>query len=249
MKHVLAALVIALSVLCGSSRAQLQPIDICGTLVPGSGCPVVFQDTNSNLWSLSGTFGFGLGSQVRVVGGASACSACLLGSCISVTSMTICPQTIGVKYCLGTTAGGTPCACPSSGFGHGGCRNSQGWGANLNARGNPSVSADTVRLEGAGMPNGPALFFQGTQRVNGGTGVVFGDGVLCAGGTIVRLGVKTSSGGASTYPQSGDLSLVAAGTLVAGDVRDYQVWYRDAAAYCTAATFNTSDAVEITWTP
>jgi hypothetical protein len=34
-----------------------------------------------------------------------------------------------------------------------------------------------------------------------------------------------------------------------GGVRTYQAWYRNAAAFCSAATFNLTNAVEVTWTP
>jgi len=35
----------------------------------------------------------------------------------------------------------------------------------------------------------------------------------------------------------------------AGDVRRYQVWFRDAAAFCTASTFNLSNGLEASWSP
>jgi hypothetical protein len=31
--------------------------------------------------------------------------------------------------------------------------------------------------------------------------------------------------------------------------RAYQLWYRDAASFCTASTFNLTNAVEIAWEP
>jgi hypothetical protein len=32
-------------------------------------------------------------------------------------------------------------------------------------------------------------------------------------------------------------------------VRTYQAWYRNAAVFCTASTFNLSNGYSITWTP
>jgi hypothetical protein len=85
--------------------------------------------------------------------------------------------------------------------------------------------------------------------MNGGAGMVFGDGLLCVDGTLIRLGVKFNVLGKSTYPSGGDPVLSVSGGLVAGDVRDYQAWYRDAATYCSISTFNLTNAVEVTWVP
>jgi hypothetical protein len=54
----------------------------------------------------------------------------------------------------------------------------------------------------------------------------------------------------SQYPGVGDLSLSAAGGVAAGDVRVYQVWYRNAdPSFCTVSTFNLSNGVAVTWQP
>jgi len=55
-------------------------------------------------------------------------------------------------------------------------------------------------------------------------------------GSVVRLAMKTNLSGDSQYPE-------------AGDVRTYQVWYRNAAAFCTPATFNLSNGLRTTWRP
>jgi hypothetical protein len=98
------------------------------------------------------------------------------------------------------------------------------------------------------MPDSSALYFQGTTRTNGGAGAVFGDGLRCAGGTVVRLGTKTNSGGMSQFPAAGDPALSVKGGVTAGDTRTYQVWYRNAAAFCTTSTFNLTNGYEIVWT-
>jgi hypothetical protein len=120
-------------------------------------------------------------------------------------------------------------------------------GANLATSGMPSLSGDTLVLAGTGMPNSSALYFQGTTRVNAGLGVVFGDGLRCAGGSIVRLKTATNVGGASQFPVTGDPSVSVRGMVAAPGTRTYQVWYRNAAAFCTASTFNLSNGVEVNW--
>jgi len=48
-----------------------------------------------------------------------------------------------------------------------------------------------------------ALFFQGTPAVGGGQGAVFGDGLRCASGAVVRLAAKTAVAGAARFPTGG----------------------------------------------
>ena len=39
------------------------------------------------------------------------------------------------------------------------------------------------------------------------------------------------------------------GGTVAGDVRHFQVWYRDAAAFCSASTYNLTQGLTLTFGP
>jgi hypothetical protein len=92
------------------------------------------------------------------------------------------------------------------------------------------------------------LYFQGTTRLNAGNGAVFGDGLRCAGGTVVRLGTKANAAGASQYPVAGDLSVSAKGLITAPGTYTYQVWYRNAdQTFCTTNTFNLTNGYEIVW--
>jgi hypothetical protein len=111
------------------------------------------------------------------------------------------------------------------------------------------VGSDTIVLTTTGMPNGPGLYFQGDTKAVGGAGFSFGDGLLCASGTIIRLGVKFSAGGVSSYPGGGDPALSVSGALVPGDTRYYQQWFRDAITFCTSATFNLTNAMQVSWLP
>ncbi len=153
-------------------------------------------------------------------------------------------------YCFGD---GTGTACPcgnTSSFGaNEGCLNSLGQGGKLGSSGNASLSNDTLQLNGSQMANSSALYFQGTAQQTGGAGAVFGDGLRCAAGAITRLGTKTNAGGASTYPGIGDQSVSQRGVVLGAGMREYQVWYRNAATFCTASTFNLTNGLQVTWVP
>src|SRR5690606_34427 len=93
------------------------------------------------------------------------------------------------------------CPCGNVGAAGAGCANSIGNGAALTASGSASLSSADLVLEAAGLvPGQPGLYFQGTTRVNSGLGIVFGDGLRCAGGAVTRLGIvlADASGGSST---------------------------------------------------
>lgn len=151
-------------------------------------------------------------------------------------------------FCFGDGSG-TACPCGNSGAAGNGCANSLApTGAHLAATGAPSLAADTLALVGTSMGNGAALYFQGTTRVNAGAGGVFGDGLRCAGGSVIRLGTEANSGGTSQYPTGSNPPVSVRGMITApGSVRHYQCWYRNAAAYCTSDTFNLTNGLTVTW--
>lgn len=161
------------------------------------------------------------------------------------------PNEFVQSVCLGYGAGATACPCGNNGAAGGGCGSSViGIGAILYAGSGATLSNDGFYLNGADMPNGGALYFQGTALTQSGgtTGLAFGDGLLCLTGSIVRLGVKINSGGSSTYPGVGDPSISTQGGITEPGTRFYQVWYRDAApGFCTAATFNLTNAMKVLW--
>ncbi len=162
--------------------------------------------------------------------------------CFDVT-----PLFTGTGYCFGDGSA-TACPCGNAGTAGRGCANSlNAAGARLVATGAASITGDTLVLAGSGMPNSSALYFQGTSQQNGGLGAAFGDGLRCAGGSIVRLGTKVNSAGASSYPVGADPIVSVKGLVVAPGTRTYQVWYRNAAAFCTTDTFNLSNGLSIGW--
>ncbi|MBI5363186.1 MAG: choice-of-anchor B family protein, partial [Planctomycetes bacterium] len=143
---------------------------------------------------------------------------------------------------------GTACPCGNSGAPGRGCASSIGAGAVLTASGAASIANDTLVLSGAEMPaNGTVLYLQADTADGAGLGTPLGDGLRCVTGSVVRLGTKHNAGGASQIPDGGDPALHVVGGTSAGVTRYYQAWYRNAATYCTSATYNWSNAVAVGW--
>lgn len=160
---------------------------------------------------------------------------------------------LGSPYCFGDGTGATcPCGASTSRFEGVGCLNSTGRGGKLRGMGQASLQvgshpAATAILKGSGMPNMPALYLQGTLRIQGGSGVPFGAGLRCAGGAVVRLGVKMNVNGASQYPGPSDPPLHVRGAVTEPGIRLYQIWYRDPAGTCGSLGFNFSNAIQVVW--
>jgi hypothetical protein len=167
---------------------------------------------------------------------------------ISPVTITISNLDIGTPYCFGDgSATACPCANASPVGNASGCLSSLGTGGKLTAVGTASLSGDDVVLNGSQMPNSSALYFQGMTRQSGGMGIVFGDGLRCVGGSIARLKTVTNTLGVSQIPQAGDPSLSVKGNITSPGTRTYQIWYRNAAGFCSASTFNLSNGLEIAW--
>ncbi|MBK7874831.1 MAG: right-handed parallel beta-helix repeat-containing protein [Planctomycetes bacterium] len=142
----------------------------------------------------------------------------------------------------------TDCPCANFGASGNGCANSvNASGANLAATG--AAATDDVVLNGSGMPaNVACIYLQGDALED----AIFGDGVRCAGGALVRLRTKVNAGGASSFPEAGvdTVTLSARGgvTVGSGAVRYYQTYYRNsAAAFCPPETFNVTNGWQIAW--
>ena len=142
------------------------------------------------------------------------------------------------SFCNGGAATGCPCGTtPPWAFGYG-CLNSGGTAGALWALpGLPSLSGTLGLQVDHLLPATMGLLFEGTQANYAGS--VFGDGVRCVGGATRRLGVQQATQG-SMYFQVRGIGL---------GYRCYQVWYRDAANFCTAAPFNLTSAVGTVWVP
>ena len=168
------------------------------------------------------------------------------------------PATTGTLFCFGDGSG-TACPCGNASVvgANEGCVNSLTTAGKLRAIGVSSIGGDTLTLQGSQVPNGPGLYFQGPLQLGStpGFGNVFGDGLRCVGGSpVIRLGIITAASNASTYPSGvtppNNIPVSTKGFCAAGDVRNYQLWYRDSAiGFCSAAVFNLTNGIQITWAP
>jgi len=152
-------------------------------------------------------------------------------------------------FCSGDGSA-TACPCGNSAGPRSGCANSVGAGAEFRAwYGVASIALDTLGLRCTGLPTTTTVTcFQGTERVAGGAGVVFGDGLRCAGGSVVRVGTRSVNTGFATFPGA-PLTLSLLGHVTAPGLRTYQCWYRNSASFCTPDTFNLSNGLAVLWRP
>lgn len=224
----------------------------CGTLLPGSAPE-------------QGT-GMGTQDRFRIEGNPAAAPGCYFfgGNPIAsfhmqlyssnVTLPSVNPLTV---YCEAGTGGVIACPCgnPPAGPARG-CDNSLATGGSqLNASGAANLAADTlVFTTNSQTNNGTTILLQGTSAIA--TGVNFGQGVRCVGGSLKRLYVKSPGGtGGITAPVGADLSVSARSaalgdTIVAGSTRYYMAYYRDPIVLggCAAnATFNATNALQVAW--
>lgn len=149
-----------------------------------------------------------------------------------------------IRFCSGDTY--VHCPCGNYGDIGRGCANSvDPSGADLDLTGSPSL--DDLSLVASGMPAaGTCVFLQGDQD----TEIVFGDGVRCVDGVLIRLRVRTVTGGMSQFPTSSDtITLSLRGGVIpgSGEARTYQTVYRNAAGFCTPGTSNITNAWSVVW--
>jgi carboxypeptidase T len=123
--------------------------------------------------------------------------------------------------------------------------NSVGSGATIGNTGSTNVSAnDLVLTVQYGPPNQFGLFYYGPNQI----AVPFGEGVRCVGGGIFRLHVFTMDGsGNGSYALDIANPPLSAGQISAGEIWNFQCWYRDPAG--GPAGFNFSDGREVTFCP
>lgn len=154
---------------------------------------------------------------------------------------------IGTAFCLGDGTG-SPCPCANNGAAGHGCENSSATGgAILEASGHNSPD-NVVLIVSSSKPTALHVFFTGNTTVGP---LLYGDGQRCVGG-LKRLASKSATGGAAAYPEGAELSITARSAalgipITPGQHRFYFAAYRDPVAFCTANTFNSSNAVDILW--
>ena len=152
---------------------------------------------------------------------------------------------LGTPFCTGADSGAS-CPCGNAGAADEGCANSTGAGALLAGAGTASASADDLLLLASGLlPSRPALLFAGGSST-GGTGILLGDGLRCAGAPIERIGVRLpdAQGEATWGP-----GLTQQQGWSAGQTWRFQVWYRDASPSPCGSDFNLSAGYRVLLTP
>lgn len=135
--------------------------------------------------------------------------------------------------------------CGNPGAPGAGCANSSGSGVVLSAAGSANALVDDLTLSGVGLlPGNAALLFTGPNQINGGAGTPFGDGLRCAGGQLVRIGVRIPNGAGQASWGPG---LSSVGGWSSGDTRNFQIWYRDSNGSPCGNAFNVSNGYNVTF--
>jgi len=149
---------------------------------------------------------------------------------------------------------GILCPCgnddPTAGCGNAGIDNDTATGADMSASGSPSVAADDIVFTISGMKaNQFAIIFVGA----GLDSTPAGDGRRCIGGQLVRYPIRQSNAAGEFQLGPGEVVSIAQNFPAGfqpqpGDTWNYQTFYRDPTGPC-GATFNTTNALSVTWEP
>lgn len=120
--------------------------------------------------------------------------------------------------------------------------NSTGQSATISAQGEASLEANSLVIYALDLPSHAlTILLHADARVDPGT--PFGHGLLCVGGTLVRAGSQNAVNGVVIAAQNVRGPRYAG--VEPGDVRHFQLWYRDAAA--PGGGYNTTDALAVTF--
>jgi hypothetical protein len=103
-----------------------------------------------------------------------------------------------------------------------------------------SLVPTTVNAE----PSNFGLYFQRTSYLT--SGMFWGDGLRCTGGSIERLPTRFADAAGSS---STTILIASQGGVSAGDTRYYQCWYRNPLNSPCGYQFNTSNGYAIDWIP
>jgi len=141
------------------------------------------------------------------------------------------------------------CPCGNTGALGRGCAHSfDPGGARLTADGSPG--ADDVVLASSSTPVSSFTLFLQHDALGD---AVFHDGVLCAGGTLVRLRGRAAVAGQAWFPNSNfdsSITLSQRGGVFPGQGvrRYYAAWYRNASpSFCPPATANVTNGLLVDW--
>jgi len=158
----------------------------------------------------------------------------------------------GTGYCFGDPVSGTPCPCNNDNDGSipgSGCDNGAfPSGAHLAGTGVASVSNDSLVLTTTHLePNNSGLYFQANTDLS--PGIVWGDGLRCAGDGLIRLQVRFAD---AVGTSSTTIAIGSKGGVSAGDTKYYQSWYRttqNPPCGLFLNDFNTSNGYMVRWLP
>jgi hypothetical protein len=156
----------------------------------------------------------------------------------------------GAPFCFGDGSGPVACPCMNTGSAGHGCDNSASTGgAIMTASG--TLSPDTLVFTASGeTANALSDLLQSKVLLT--TPLVFGDGVRCMGGTLLRLFTHSAVGGVVSLPQAGDGTITARSAalgdpIAPGSTRYYAIYYRDGNLSFCPHGFNVSNAFSIVW--
>jgi hypothetical protein len=127
-----------------------------------------------------------------------------------------------------------------------GLPNSTGVGAAIDSAGTRYLSNNEFSLTVSGCPSDQiGIFLMGISQAS----TPFGDGVLCIGGSVLRLLPPIATGASGTGSLQLDFTdpLSPASQITAGSTWNFQFWYRDSAA--GGAGFNLSNGLSATFCP
>jgi len=159
--------------------------------------------------------------------------------CPTATPACQCAVEYGVALCFGVS---TNCPCGNGGLGDRGCDIQQGTGGvKLSVVRRETTPANRLTLRGSGFPataTPTSIVIRGTSAGE----IVFGDGLLCTGGPVVRL-AATFAGGGNAIHTFGHGAMAGAGGFF------YQAWFRNTPImFCDpTAAFNLSNGLLLSW--
>jgi hypothetical protein len=240
----MAAMDSKLAVYDGSSCPAAGSAIACNDDTAGCGLTseVVFPVTGGNHYMLQlGTYEYTLGTAGQ----------------FSIDVPLVSPLTYG---CEPGQAGVINCPCGNpAGGGARGCDNSDlTGGASIFGVGSVSLATPTLVFTTSGETSvASTIVMQGDAMLP--NGVVFGQGVRCVSGALLRLYIKSAVGGSITAPDFGlgdpDVPTQSAslgGPIAPGQMRSYMAYYRDPIVLggCpSTSTFNGTNAGEVVWLP
>ncbi|MFT7485000.1 MAG: hypothetical protein ACI9F9_000846 [Candidatus Paceibacteria bacterium] len=148
------------------------------------------------------------------------------GAPMFIESVTVPTSCVGTSYCIGAP-------------------NSAGPGAVICTSGSAGVAANNLTLTCTGLPaNKFGIYFYGPNQIQS----PFGNGFRCVGGPVNRLPAQISTnGGVAVHHLDNTNPPSPAGQISAGQVWNFQFWYRDPAA--GGSGYNLSSGHSLLFTP